>query len=104
MDIKFIDNSMASIAKTYKANTEVTTKKTSVEKEEAAPRGDSLVLSPEAKAMMDLSRAAVAETRKMPATRKELVASFQERIENNRYHPDPQKIAEAMLKEFKEEI
>ena len=60
MDIKFIDSSIASISKTYKT-TEITTKKTAVEKEETAPRSDSLVLSPEAKAMLDLSRAAVAE-------------------------------------------
>ncbi len=101
MDIKFIDSNIASVSKTYKA-TEIVTKKTAVEKEETAPRSDSVVLSPEAKAMLDLSRTAVAEARKLPAVREELVKSLQEKVQNNQYHVDPEKLAAAMLAELKD--
>ncbi|MGI6405921.1 MAG: flagellar biosynthesis anti-sigma factor FlgM [Syntrophaceticus sp.] len=100
MDIRNIESFLASVTKAYKT-TEITPKKTAVEKEEAANRSDSVVLSPEAKAMLELCRSAVAETKKLPAAREELVKSLQERVQNNQYHVDPQEIAAAMLRDQK---
>lgn len=103
MDIRNIDSILASVSKAYKT-TEITPKKTTVEKEQADNRTDSVILSPEAKAMQDLCRSAVAEAKKLPAAREELIKSLQDRIQNNRYQVDPQEIAAAMLKELKDKI
>ncbi|HBG22175.1 MAG: flagellar biosynthesis anti-sigma factor FlgM [Syntrophaceticus sp.] len=103
MDIRNMDSILASVSKAYQA-AEITPKKTAVEKDEAANRSDSVVLSPEAKAMLELCRSAVAETKKLPATRDELVKSLQERVQNNQYKVDPQEIAAAMLRELKDKI
>lgn len=103
MDIRNIDSILASVSKAYKT-AEITPKKTAMEKDEATYKGDSVVLSPEAKAMLELCRSAVAETKKLPATRDELVKPLQERVQNNQYHVDPQEIAAAMLRELRDKI
>ncbi|MGD0152382.1 MAG: flagellar biosynthesis anti-sigma factor FlgM [Thermacetogeniaceae bacterium] len=65
-----------------------------------ADAADSVALSSDAKAALEITKAAAAKARTLPETRDKLVESLQEEIQNEQYQPDHLQTAANMLSDL----
>jgi flagellar biosynthesis anti-sigma factor FlgM len=99
MDVRITGGPLKSIENTYK-----TIDKTSKPEQTKAPvevAKDSVDLSPEARAIMDLVKNAEIKARDLPDVREKLVSELRAKVQDGQYHVDARAVSEQMLAELK---
>lgn len=99
MEIIIPPSNAASVSKSYKI-VDNKTSKTADGQPAATDATDSVALSSDAKAALEITKAAAAKARTLPDTRDKLVESLKEEIQSGQYQPDHAKTAENMLSEL----
>lgn len=99
MEVIIPPSNATSVSKTYKT-VDKKTNQTGGGQSVAPEATDSVALSSDARAALEITKAAKAKARALPDTRDELVKSLKEEIQSGQYQPDHLKTAENMLSEL----
>lgn len=99
MEVIMPPSNATSVSKTYKTMDKKVSQ-TGDGRSTAADATDSVALSSDARAALEITKAAEAKAHALPDTRDELVESVKEEIQNGQYQPDHLKTAENMLSEL----
>jgi flagellar biosynthesis anti-sigma factor FlgM len=97
VDLRIAGQQVKAITDTYKA----AVKPKAEEQPSPAASGDSVVLSPEAQSIRELTQLAEAKVKDLPAVREQLVAELRDKIGSGQYRVDPRAVAERMLQDMK---